>query len=589
MLSKAPPTRVRGPRRGRPALAPLFSLLLLAAAAAPGASAAPPACEWFPAGSPLRRDVSGLPVHPYSSDIVAAIGNGGLHPDFGDHTGSVDGVPSHDVVYGIPINAVDTGAGDLFYPMDFDYYDDESDLGPYPFQPDAAIEGAWPGCGRNTPPRDGDRHVLAVDAANCTLYEAWRCADPAADTPPAFPPWRCANGAVFDLRSPQMPQRPLGWTSGDAAGLPIAPLLVRVADVLAGSIPTAIRFTGPNSRAAYERPAAHFAPRNPKAHSPWMGMRARLKGSFPCGGFTTATARVVCAAMQKTGLVFADNGGPWFFSGEASSEWWTNPALGPMETFQAELKSIPASAMEVVYTGECLCTQSDCSACEPPPPLAGGGAMEFAAGRPVVAADGSHLAAAYGGMEDAAISNVGGAPNGATALGPPTGELSESPPAAAAGRFLLRFRGLQTFLPPKTRPARSVLLALSFDNHGGGGAAAGEVWFVDKAWGADGALGWQQRTANAKWRAPGAWPQGASGTRPVKNSVRFSVPPGAGQSVQIELPLGGFQKWLKRGGRKNFGLLVKLAVGTEGPVVLAGGAHPDAQRRPLLRVEYEQK
>ncbi len=251
------------------------------------------------------------------------------------------------VLAGIPFATV--GAGQPLSPMTFNMYGDESNPGPYPFPDNAPIEGAPPGC----PPANcnGDRHVLVVDTVNCLVYETWKSFKNAGAG------WTAANGAVFNLTSAAL--RPLGWTSADAAGLSIFAGLVRYDEtVLGGSINHAIRMTFPTTRHAYVLPATHYASSNKNQYAPAMGARLRLKASYACGGLTSAEARVVCAALKKYGAIVADNGSPWYISGEANAAW--NAAN------VNAIKAIPTSAFEFVYTGA-PCLTADCSVARVPP------------------------------------------------------------------------------------------------------------------------------------------------------------------------------------------------------------------------------
>jgi hypothetical protein len=204
-------------------------------------------------------------------------------------------------------------------------YADESDPGPYPFPPDAPIEG-----GRKA---KGDRHVLVIDRDNCRLYETWR----------SFyvnPGWSCGSGAIFDLGSNAL--RPDYWTSADAAGLPILPGLVRRSEVLAGRINHALRFTVPRTQRAFVHPATHFASSITDPNFPPMGLRVRLKASYDLSRFNR-TARVILTAMKEYGMFLADNGGDWFFTGETNALW--------DDSELEQLKTVPASAFEVVRVG----------------------------------------------------------------------------------------------------------------------------------------------------------------------------------------------------------------------------------------------
>lgn len=266
-------------------------------------------CPVFPADNPWNRDISGDPVDPRSDAYIASIGaRTFLHPDFGG-----------DPAYGLPWTSVPGTQPRV--PMSFDY-DDESDPGPYPFPPDAPVEAG------------GDRHVLVVDRDACRLYETF-------DSRYVGPGWRCGSGAVFDLRSNAL--RPDGWTSADAAGLPILPGLVRRDEVLAGEIRHALRFTVRRTQRAYVHPARHFASSNTDPDLPPMGMRVRLKASYDVSRFS-GPARVILTALARYGMFVADNGSDWFISGETNTGW-NDAELEP-------LKTVPGSAFEVVRLGE---------------------------------------------------------------------------------------------------------------------------------------------------------------------------------------------------------------------------------------------
>jgi hypothetical protein len=266
-------------------------------------------CGVFPADNVWNMDVSALAKHPKnelwkrSSDA----GSTDLHPDFGP--------PS----YGIPFDVVDASHGDVS--VDFQYAD-ESDAGPYAFGPDIEIEGG------------SDRHALMVDEDTCTLYELfaarWNGGDPTA-----------GSGAVFDLGSNDL--RPAGWTSADAAGLPILPGLVRHDEVLAGEIDHAIRFTVSCTTRRYVWPARHQAGTSDRRCPP-MGARFRLKAGFDLDGFGPG-ARVVLTAMQRYGMIVADNGSDWYFQGTVD-DGWTDGLLD-------QLKQVPASAFVAVDARGC--------------------------------------------------------------------------------------------------------------------------------------------------------------------------------------------------------------------------------------------
>jgi hypothetical protein len=271
-------------------------------------------CPVLPAADTLNQEVAGLPVSPRSQQYVESIGlSAHLHPDFGNN-------PS----YGIPYQVV--GPGQPKVPVKLTKYKAESDPGPYPIPPEAAIEGG----GRKG---HGDKHVLVVQEGSCKLYELYLAARTSAG-------WKAAAGAVFDLRSDAL--RPEGWTSADAAGLPIFPLLARYPEVKAGAIDHALRVTVPATQRGYIHPAVHFASSSVDAALPPMGLRLRLKASYPLSGFS-GQALVILQALKRYGLIVADNGSPWYITG-APSPGWDEAGL-------EQIKQVPGSAFEAVETG----------------------------------------------------------------------------------------------------------------------------------------------------------------------------------------------------------------------------------------------
>lgn len=255
-----------------------------------------PARTVFPADNAWNRDVSAEPVDPNSDNLIAACGaTRALHPDFGTE---YDGAP-----WGIPYVTVRGSQAKV--PVTFDYAD-ESDPGPYPIPSGAPIEG-----GASS---SGDRHVIVVDVDNWKLYELF-------DAHPVNggASWRAGSGAVFDLSSNAT--RPAGWTSADAAGLPIFPGLVRYDEaVTAGVIAHAIRFTCPTTRRAYLPPALHWASNQTSANLPPMGMRVRLKSAVDISTFPPEV-RVILTAMKKYGMLLADNGSGFFVTGAPDPRW----------------------------------------------------------------------------------------------------------------------------------------------------------------------------------------------------------------------------------------------------------------------------
>ncbi len=283
-----------------------------------------PACPTFPADSFWHADVSSLPVHPQSSTWVASVGTTAkLKADFG--SGTWDGGP-----IGIPFTTV--AGTQPRVPVSFDYAD-ESDPGPYPVPANAPIEGG--------PASSGDRHVLVVDRDACRLWELYSAYPQYGGTS-----WTAGSGATWDLRSNAM--RPLGWTSGDAAGLPILPGLVRRDEVVAGSIDHAIRVTAPRTANAYVWPASHKAATG-GASDPPMGSWFRLKASFDISGYS-AENQVVLRALKKHGMVLADNGSSWFMSG-APDPAWNNDDLQLLRTVAGSaFEAVDVSSLKVSST-----------------------------------------------------------------------------------------------------------------------------------------------------------------------------------------------------------------------------------------------
>jgi hypothetical protein len=281
-------------------------------AAALPAGAAPPGadCPLFPADNAWHADVSRLPVHARSAAWLISMGGPGrrLHPDFGP-------AGTGEQPYGIPYVVVDGSQPKVAISFD---YDDESDAGPYPFGSDTPVEGG------------SDRHALMVDRTTCTLYELyaveWNNGAPTA-----------GSGAVWNLRSHDL--RPAGWTSADAAGLPILPGLLRRDEVEAGHVDHAIRVTASRTDRSFVWPARHQAGAARDPNLPPMGARFRLRSDFDLSPYREDT-RVVLRAMQRHGLILADNGSDWYFTGTSEPGWDT--------TLLDELKRVPAGAFEAV-------------------------------------------------------------------------------------------------------------------------------------------------------------------------------------------------------------------------------------------------
>ncbi|MCA9374149.1 S-layer homology domain-containing protein [Candidatus Peregrinibacteria bacterium] len=269
-------------------------------------------CPVFPSDNPWNTDISSYPVHENSDNYIASIlaGRETLHPDFGGNG-----------EYGIPYVTVNGDQPKV--PVEA-YYGDESDLPAegYPIPADAPVEGG------------SDKHVLVIDTDNCMLYETW-------DSTYVGPGWSVGSAAIFDLMSNAL--RPDGWTSADAAGLPVFAGLIRYNEAEAGEINHAIRFTASHTQKAYIHPATHFASSSTDPNLPPMGLRLRLKADFDTSGYT-GHAKVILEALKKYGMILADNGSDWYITG-ASDPRWDDDDLG-------QLKSVPGSAFEVVYTGE---------------------------------------------------------------------------------------------------------------------------------------------------------------------------------------------------------------------------------------------
>jgi hypothetical protein len=295
----------------RTALVRLVAAATVLAGALPAGAAPPGAdCPLFPADNAWHADVSRLPVHPRSAAWITSMGGPGrrLHPDFGP-------AGPGEQPYGIPYVVVDGSHAKVTVSFD---YDKESDTGPYPFGPDTPVEGG------------SDRHALMVDRDTCTLYELYAATwDPGGPT--------AGSGAIWDLRSHDL--RPSGWTSADAAGLPILPGLLRQDEVAAGLVDHAIRVTASRTDRSFLWPARHQAGAARDPNLPPMGARFRLRGDFDTSPYRE-DARVVLRAMQRHGLIVADNGSDWYFTGTSESGWDT--------ALLDELKRVPAGAFEAV-------------------------------------------------------------------------------------------------------------------------------------------------------------------------------------------------------------------------------------------------
>jgi hypothetical protein len=271
-------------------------------------------CPVFPPDNIWNTRVDKLPLDPKSQSFIQSIGvDRPLHADFG--SGTYEGE-----TIGIPFVTVPGNQKHVRIAFD---YRDESDLSNYPIPPNPPIEGG--------PNSNGDRHILIVDRDNCVLWEIYD-AHPQPDGS-----WKAGSGAIFDLTCNCL--RPDGWTSADAAGLPVLPGLVRYEEVATGEIRHALRFTAPRTRNDAVWPARHFASKLTDPDLPPLGQRFRLKAGFSLSGFSPE-AQVILRALQQYGMMLADNGGAWFLSG-TSDELWKNDVL-------QELKRVKGSDFEAI-------------------------------------------------------------------------------------------------------------------------------------------------------------------------------------------------------------------------------------------------
>ena len=315
------------------ALSLLVTVAALPAAAVPEVDRRPPVhtvggCALFPADNPWNRRIDDRPVWRRSKAIVGNQAAGhDLHLDLGtteDH-------------YGIPVNVVD--ADQPLLPLQFgtdgEDYRDESDRGPVFVPADAAIEGGSTG---DPDPAEGDRHVIAVRRGTCDLVELY-AAERVRDVSGNVVAWRAASAARWDLSSNRL--RPAGWTSADAAGLPILPGLLSYEEAASGRITHALRFTLPSARHAYTWPARHCGPSGNTARDlPAYGLRFRLRKSFPTKRYT-GVARTIVVAMKKYGLVYADQGSSMYVTGSADPRW-----SDALDQFRA--RPLDGRALEVV-------------------------------------------------------------------------------------------------------------------------------------------------------------------------------------------------------------------------------------------------
>jgi len=309
-LGSAVPSGSRAPNAlARTASSPVANVGGCQIFPAPPASG-PSGNDWW------NQDISKYPVDPKSATYIAHL-PGNLHPDFG-----------HEAYYGIPFNIVPADQKNV--PVHFLNYPSESNPGPYPIPPGAEVEGQ---------PRynSGDRHLLVLQQGTCTLYEMWEAVEQNRGAS-----WNAANGAVFHLNSNKM--RPKGWTSADAAGLPIFPALVKCDEVKAGAIDHPLRVTFQATYRGFITPARHDAGSS-DSNLPPMGARFRLKASFDVSRFNRVS-KIILTAMKKYGMFVADNGSNWYFQGQGGKEaaCWNDNELD-------QLKSVSGRNFEVVQTG----------------------------------------------------------------------------------------------------------------------------------------------------------------------------------------------------------------------------------------------
>jgi hypothetical protein len=310
-------------------------MVLLAATLSRSATAQGPTidgCPVLPANNIWNTRVDQLPVDSNSDNYIARIGaNDPLHPDFG--SGTIQGQP-----FGIPFITV--GGTQPPVPIRF-YYANESDPGPYPIPPNVPIEG-----GRFS---TGDRHILIIDVDNCVLYEAYKALPLSGGKR-----WIAGSGAVYDLTSNAL--RPEGWTSADAAGLPVFPGLCRKDEVDAGEIKHALRFTVSQTRNEYVWPARHEASSSNDSDLPPMGQRFRLKANYDITSYPP-DAQVILTALKRYGMILADNGSDWFLSG-TQDDAWDNDVLNT-------LKNVHGSDFEAVDVSSLLIDPDSGQAVQP--------------------------------------------------------------------------------------------------------------------------------------------------------------------------------------------------------------------------------
>lgn len=316
-------------RRGAVCAIPVACLLLLPTVPSDRADharsstnvAAITPCTIFPKDNVWHASVAGLPVNRHSATYVRSIGSSKpLHPDFG--SGLIDGAP-----FGMAVTAVSRSAAPVHISFG---YASESDRGPYRIPSNARIENG----SRST----GDRHVIVWDQASCTAYELWNATRHASGS------WTAGSGAIFNLRSDKL--RPAGWTSADAAGLPILAGLVRYHEVAGGRIDHAIRMTVPRTDRSFIWPARHYAAPSRNLLLPPMGLRFRLRKSVDISKMPRQ-ARIIAQALRTYGAIVADNGSSWFISGTQDPRW-DNDQLNALKKLKgSDFVAVDESALEL--------------------------------------------------------------------------------------------------------------------------------------------------------------------------------------------------------------------------------------------------
>ncbi len=315
MTSRRRPEQAGPEQSCKVLLAAFFSLSFFAHGQTPTIGS----CTVFPANNIWNVRVDQLPVSANSSTYVTTIGSGTpLHPDFGTvYNGAPNGIPF------ITVPGTQTK-----YPATFTY-SSESDPGPYAIPLTAPIEGGSSST--------GDRHVIAIDTDNCILYEMW-------SSYPQTASWQAGSGAIFNLTSNAL--RPAGWTSADAAGLPVFPGLVRYDEVTAGAINHALRFTIPQTQDTYVWPARHEASSLTGSQYPPMGARFRLRASYDISSFSAAN-QVILTALKTYGMIVADNGSAWYISGAPDSRWSDSDLHNLTQLTGSDFEAVDASTFSV--------------------------------------------------------------------------------------------------------------------------------------------------------------------------------------------------------------------------------------------------